>query len=217
MSNTHTQPYPSGRAVNVRMLVIMALFSALSGVLMYLDFPLPFFPPFLKLDFSDLPALLGTFWFGPQAGLAVVLVKNLIHLFVTSTGGVGELANFIVSAALVGTAGLVYRLRRTRGGAVAGLVCGALAMTLAGAAANYYITLPFYAKIMPMETIVAMCARLIPAVQTTWDIVLLSITPFNLFKGALVGGLTFLLYKRVKGLVPETPKGPRCTPRRGVI
>ncbi|MDR0670742.1 MAG: ECF transporter S component [Oscillospiraceae bacterium] len=214
---SHTQPYPPGRAVNVRMLVIVALFAALSSVLMYLDFPLPLFPPFLKLDFSDLPALLGTFWFGPLAGLAVALVKNLIHLFVTSTGGVGELANFLISAALTGTAGLVYRLRRTRGGAVAGLLCGALAMTLVGVVANYYIVLPFYAKVMPIETIVAMCARLIPAVQTTWDIVLFSITPFNLFKGALVGGLTFLLYKRVRGLVREAPEHPRRAPRRGVI
>ncbi|MDR0380978.1 MAG: ECF transporter S component [Oscillospiraceae bacterium] len=209
MPNEHTHPKPPGRAVNTRMLVIVALFSALSSVLMYLDFPLPFFPPFLKLDFSDLPALLGTFWFGPSAGIAVALVKNLIHLFISSTGGVGELANFIVSAALTGTAGLVYRLRRTRGGAVAGLACGTLAMTLAGIAANYYLLLPFFAKVMPMETIVAMCARLIPSIRTTWDIVLLSITPFNLFKGALISGLTFLLYKRVKGFMSETAERPR--------
>ena len=196
------QSSPKTRVLTTRVLVMLAMFSALASVLMMLDFPLPFiFPPFLKLDFSDLPVLLASFWYGPLSGIVVALVKNLIHLTMTQTGGVGELANFIISAALAGTAGLVYRIRKTKGGAVAGLVCGGVAMSLAGMAANYYILIPFYEKLMPLQAIIDMCAELIPSIQTRWDVVLWGITPFNLFKSALIGGLTFLLYKRVKGLL----------------
>jgi len=190
--------------LSTRTLVILAMFSALATVLMFLDFPLSFlFPGFLRFDFSDLPVLMASFWFGPLAGIAVALVKNLIHLTVTQTFGVGELANFIVSAVLAGTAGLVYRIRKTKGGAVAGLVCGGLAMALAGFLANYFILIPFYSNVMgwPLQTIIDMCAQLIPAIKTKFDVVLLGITPFNLFKAALIGGLTFLLYKRVRGLL----------------
>ena len=190
------------RNISTRTLVILAVLSALSAVLMMLDFPLIFlFPGFLKLDFSDLPMLIASFWFGPLSGIAVALVKNLIHLTMSATGGVGELANFIVSAALGGTAGLIYRLKKTKRGAAAALVGGGLVMTLVGIAANYYITIPFFSKLYGLDAIIEMSAKLIPFINTRFDVVLYSITPFNILKSALIGGLTFLLYKRVKGLL----------------
>lgn len=186
-----------------RTIVTLALFAAISTVLMYLDFPIPIFPPFLKFDFSDLPALLAAFLFGPLQGIAVTLVKNVIHLAVSHTGGAGELANFIVGASFAGVAGLVYRFRRSRGGALLGLALGTLAMIIAGIFANYFITLPFYVNVMNygMDDIVAMCAKLIPVIKTKLDVVLLGITPFNLFKGVIISALTFVLYKRISRLV----------------
>lgn len=196
MSQERKKPF------DTRTLTVLAIFSALSSVLMMLDFPLAFFfPPFLKLDFSDLPALLAAFTFGPLSGVAVALIKNLVHLLISESGGVGELANFLVSTALAGTAGLVYRLRRTKAGALTGMLLGTFAMMAAGLLANYYLLIPFYEKIMPLDAIIDMCAKLIPAIQTKWDVVLLGITPFNLFKGLLISGLTFILYKRVRGLL----------------
>ncbi len=187
----------------IRQITTLALFSAISTVLMYLEFGIPIFPPFLRFDFSDLPALLAAFLFGPLQGIAVALVKNAIHMLVSWSGGVGELANFIVSASLAGVAGWVYSFRRTRGGALLGMAFGTLAMAVAGALANYFITLPFYVNViqMSMDDIVAMCAQLIPAIKTKLDVVLLGITPFNLFKGIVVSALTFVLYKRIGRLV----------------
>ena len=185
-----------------RILVILAMYAALASVLMLLEFPLSFlFPTFLKVDFSNLPVLLASFHFGPLAGIAVALIKNLIHLTASTTAGVGELANFIISAVFAGVAGLIYRFRKTKRGAVAGLVFGGLAMTLAAIFSNYFITIPFFSAAFGFENIIKMCSDLIPFVNTKWDVVLLSITPFNLFMGVLIGGLTLLLYKRVRGLL----------------
>lgn len=177
-------------------MVWTALLSALALIFMYLDFPLPLFPSFLKLDISDLPALVASFFYGPGTGVLVELVKNILHLTVTTTAGVGELGNFLVGAAFVAPAGVLYRRDRTKAGARRGLVAGTIFLALAGGAANYFILLPFYSKIIPMEQIIAMSAAAIPAIHDTLSLVLFGVVPFNLFKGTIVSLLTLQLYKK---------------------
>ena len=190
------------RRMTTRALVILAMYAALASVLRYLEFPLAFlFPSFLQIDFSNLPVLLSSFHFGPLAGVAVALVKNLIYFPVSKTGGIGELADFLYAAITALAAGLFYRRWKTRRGAVAGLVSGGLLAALIAIPANYFIMIPFYENFMPMQAIIDMCSNIIPFVQTKLDVVVFSMTPFNLFKYALMGLLTFLLYKRVRGLL----------------
>lgn len=178
-------------------MVWTALLAALGLVFMYLEFPLPLFPSFLKLDISDLPALVASFFYGPGTGVLVELVKNLLHLMVTTTAGVGELGNFLVGAAFVVPAGVLYRRDRTKAGARRGLVAGTISLALAGGAANYFILLPFYSKIIPIEQLIAMSAAAIPAVHNTLTLVLFGVVPFNIIKGALVSLLTLRLYKHI--------------------
>lgn len=186
---------------NIRAMVSAAMLSAMAAVLMMFDFPLPFFPSFLKLDLSDLPALFGSFMFGPFVGSVIELIKNLVHLTRTQTGGVGELANFIIGAALVIPAGIVYKRRKTQGGALIGMGIGIALMAFAGALANYFILIPFYGNFMPMDSIINMCAAIIPAIDSIEKVVLLSIVPFNIFKGAIICLVTYFTYKRLSKLI----------------
>jgi riboflavin transporter FmnP len=193
---TKTQPH-----LNIQAMTVTAMLAAVSSVLMFFDFPLPFFPSFVKLDFSDLPALIGAFSMGPIAGITVEFLKNLIHLTQTQTGGIGELANFLVGGALVIPAGLIYQRDKTRRGAVIGMIVGSIAMAIVGALANYFILIPFYTAFMPLDEIIKMCAAIIPAIDRLGKMILLSIVPFNLFKAIVVCSLTFLAYKRLSRLI----------------
>lgn len=173
-----------------------ALLSTLALIFMHLDFPLPIFPSFLKVDLSDLPPLVASFFYGPGTGVLVELVKNLLHLFTTTTAGVGELGNFLVGAAFVAPAGIIYRRHRTKQGALRGLAVGTIFMTVAGGFANYFILIPFYSCLVPIEQLIAMSAAVIPAVHDTFTLVLYGVVPFNLLKGAIISLLTLQLYKR---------------------
>ena len=187
--------------LNIRAMTVTAMLAAVSSVLMFFDFPLPFFPSFVKLDFSDLPALIGAFSMGPAVGVAVEFLKNLIHLMQTESGGIGELANFLVGAALVFPAGLLYQRNKTRRGAVIGMLAGSITMAVVGALANYFILIPFYTAFMPLDEIIKMCAAIIPAIDSFGEMILLSIVPFNLFKAAVVCTMTFFAYKRLSRLI----------------
>ena len=101
MMNTITITKKKSTIQNVRMLSMIAMLSAISFVLAFFEFPVPLSPAFARMDLSDLPALIGAFAFGPVAGVMIELVKNALQLITTSTGGVGELANFIIGGAYV--------------------------------------------------------------------------------------------------------------------
>ena len=118
----------TGKAVNVRYLTVTAMLSAVAYILMFLDFSVPFMPSFIKMDLSELPALIGSFAMGPLCGVIVCLIKNILHLFITSTGGVGELSNFILGVAFVLPAGLIYKRRKSRKTALLGSLLGAVFM-----------------------------------------------------------------------------------------
>ena len=99
----------------------IAMLTAVSVILQYLDFPLPMLiPPFIKFDFSDLPALIGAYAYGPLAGVIIELIKNLIHCAITKSATVGELSNFLLGAAFAGTAGFIYKINKTKKTAIIG-------------------------------------------------------------------------------------------------
>ena len=186
-----------------RCMAVTAMLSAVSFVLQLLEFPLPFLiPSFVQMDFSDLPALIGSFSMGPIFGVLISLLKNTLHLFVTSTGGVGELANFLLSGSFAFAAGTVYHFKKNRKGALLGSLIGALFMAFISVFVNYYITYPVYFRIFaPEEIILSAYRALLPSVSGTLECLLIFNAPFTLLKGLLTGALTFLLYKRISPLI----------------
>ncbi|MCD7709045.1 MAG: ECF transporter S component, partial [Clostridiales bacterium] len=131
------------------------MLSAIAFILMFLEFSVPFMPAFIKMDISELPALIGSFAMGPACGVLICLIKNLLHLTVTSTAGVGELSNFVLGVMFVLPAGLMYRLKKTKKMAVAASLVGAALMAVFSVASNYFVVYPFYYNFMPKETIIA--------------------------------------------------------------
>lgn len=191
------------KVLSTNYLVKVAVMGALARVVMFLEFPLPMFPAFLKLDFSDLVTLIGALAMGPLAGVLIELVKCFVHVVNSTTGGVGDLANFIVGAAYVGTTALYYQRHKTRKGAIIGLLLGIVTMILAGAVVNYFITIPLYGLVMGWseEMIVGMGNALIPAIQDKFTLILYAFCPFNLIKGALLTVLAIPLYKKASPIL----------------
>ena len=178
------------KRISVKSIAVTAIMGAVGFVLMMLEFPIPFLiPGFIKFDFSELPAIITAFALGPIQGIAVCLIKNLLHLFVTTTGGVGELSNFLLGAIFVGIAGVIYRFKKTRGGAFIGALAGALTMALISIVTNYFITYPFYAQVFfptaGMEGIISLYKGLIPASDTLLKCLIIFNLPFNFAKGMI--------------------------------
>lgn len=195
--------------LTTRNMVVIALFGAISGLLMLAELPLTFVAPnFYKLDLSELPVMIGTFALGPAAGIMIELIKLLVKFVIkgSSTGGVGELANFLIGCAMVIPAGILYQLQKNKKRAVLGLGLGTLCMALAGMVMNALILLPFYSKMMPLDKIIAMGAAIFPQVDSVWSFALWCVVPFNLIKGVVISVLTMLLYKRVSRLIKEAGK-----------
>ena len=183
-------------------LAVTAMLSAAATVLMALDFPIPFLiPPFVKMDFSELPALLAAFSLGPAWGAAVCLVKNLINLTMSSTNGVGELCNLLIGLCFVIPAGLIYKRWKTRWGALIAALAGAALMAVCSVPVNYFISYPFYTSFMPLETIIGMYQSLIPSVDGLLACLVIFNAPFTLLKGLLDTALCFLIYKPLSPLL----------------
>lgn len=185
------------KPVRIRYLTVTAMLSAVAFLLMFLDFSVPFVPAFIKMDVSELPALIGAFSFGPVCGVIVCLVKNLMHLLITTTGGVGEISNFILGAVFVFPAGWIYQRKKTRKRAFWGSLTGAVLMALASIASNYFIVYPFYAMIMPMDEIIGMYQAIVPGVNGLLDCLIVFNMPFTFFKGMFNVLLAFFLYKHI--------------------
>ncbi len=185
-------------------MALMGMMGAMGALLMYLELPLTFLAPsFYQLDFSEIPVMVGTFSLGPAAGAVIEAVKILIKLLIkpTTTGGVGELANFVVGCAIAVPAGMIYHRRKNKKTAVLALLAGTVCMAVIGVIMNALVMLPFYSRLMPLETILAAGAQVVPAVDSVWTFCLFCVGPFNLFKGLLISLITFLLYKRVSPLI----------------
>lgn len=176
-------------------LVVTAMLSAVAAVLMFLEFSVPIMPSFIKLDISELPALLASFSLGPIYGVAVCLVKNLVNLTHTSTGGVGELCNFLMGVTFVVPAGLLYQKLKSRKGALIGSLIGSVIMAVVSVPLNYFITYPIYTLFMPMEGIIGAYQLILPFVDNLLQCLLIFNMPFTFVKGMLVVLITFLIYK----------------------
>ena len=200
-------------------IAVTAMLSAAATVLMFLEFPIPFLiPSFVELDFSELPALLAAFSLGPVSGVVVCLVKNVIKgLLFSGTGGVGEMCNFLLGICFVIPAGLIYRYKRTRSGALMGALAGAVIMAVCSIPVNYFISYPVYTKFLPMDVIISMYQEIVqsfngllsragapfalPAVNGLLGCLIAFNAPFTLLKGLLDMGLCFLVYKPLSPLL----------------
>lgn len=185
-------------------LVKISMLSVIAFMLMFIEVATPFFPPFLKIDISDLPALIGAFALGPIAGITIELLKNILHgIFVGGTAFVGEFANFIVGSILVCVAGYIYNRRKTRGMAISALIAGTLVMTAAATILNYFVFLPLYETILhfPISAVVAMGNKVNGNIKDLNSFVVLAIAPFNLIKGVILSILTSVVYKNVSPIL----------------
>ena len=183
--------------ISVRKLVVTALLGAVATVLMFISFGLPILPSYLKVDFSEMPALLASFALGPVYGAAVCLIKNLVNISATTTGGVGELCNFLLDVLFVVPAGLIYRRHPSRKRALIGMIVGTLVMSLCSVLVNYFVVYPVYLLVMPEEAIVGMYSAIVPAADSILKGILIFNMPLTFVKGVLDAVITFILYKRL--------------------
>ena len=187
--------------VNTRTLVQIGMLSALAIILMQFEIPLPFAPAFYKIDFSEVPVLIGCFSMGPFAGVLIELIKVILNVAIkgTMTMGIGDAANFLIGCAFCVPAALIYQKKRTKSGAVTGMVVGTVIMTILGCVLNAYILLPVYAKAfeMPLDALVSMGTEVNGAITGLMTFVLFAVAPFNLLKGVLVSFIVFLIYKKI--------------------
>lgn len=180
-----------------------AILSAVATVLMFLSFSLPIVPSFIKLDFSELPALIAAFSMGPVSGVVVCFIKNLVNLAMSTTGGVGELCNFLMGVTFVVPAGLLYKFRKDRWGALWGSLLGAVIMAAMSFPINLYISYPAYtvAYGLTIPQILGMYQAINPAVETLAQALLWFNVPFTFFKAACDVAITFAVYKRISPLI----------------
>lgn len=194
------------RLLLLRKLTVTAIISAVSFVLMLFEFSTPFTPGFLKFDFSDLPAIITAFTFGPLWGVMVELIKNLLHMPFSATAFVGELANFLIGFAMVLPSGLIYHINKTRKGAVLGSLMGSLFAALISFPVNYWIAYPFYTNFMSLDTILGMYKAIIPAADTLPKALLMVNVPFTFIKYFICAVITFVVYKRLSPVLKGRDK-----------
>lgn len=176
-------------------MVKMGILGALAIVLMRtLEIPLPIFPSFLKIDFGDVPAVIATLVIHPLAGIIVVIIKNLLALFNSSTGGVGEIANVVVGIAYI--APIAFMTRKNTGikNIIIGSVISVILMMGAGMLTNALITMPLYGE----EACIGMGAAINPNIVDKWTFLLYVIAPFNLIKGVVVSIVSVIFVKAIE-------------------
>lgn len=190
-----------------RKMAMIGMFSALAMILHLFDFPLPFAPGFYKLDFSELPILIGTFAFGPAAGVTMEFIKILLKLFIkgTSTAFVGDLANFVIGCSFILPASVIYAFRKSKKMAIVSCVVGTLVLTVFGTAFNAVYLLPAFSKLygMPLDSLLEMGSAVNPWAKpgSIVSFVAACVAPLNLIKGASVSLVTLLIYKPLSPII----------------
>ena len=193
--------------LSIRVMTVTAVLSAVSFVLAFFEFPVPLSPSFARMDLSDFPALIGAFAFGPMVGVMIELIKNLLQLISSSTGGIGELANFLIGASYVATAGWIYQRNKTKKTAWIAGIAGSVVMGIVAALANYYILLPLFEQFLPVDQLIASFSEFMPFIKTKADVVLFNALPFNLLKGLAISAFCMLVYKRLSPILKGTKTG----------
>ena len=178
------------------------LLSAMAVILFYIEIPVV---ALYKLDLSTLPAILAGFAMGPLQGVAVIIVKDLVHMLGTSTACVGEIADMLMSCAFVVPASLYYRRHKDRKSAMMAMLIGSVLMVITGVLVNYYILIPAYQVLMnlPLEVIIGMGQAVFGFIDNTVKLVIFITAPFNIFKSIVLSFVTYLLYKRVSPLLHQ--------------
>ena len=193
--------------LGTRKMAMIGMFSAIAMILHLFDFPLPFAPAFYKLDFSELPILVGTFAFGPAAGVTMEFIKILLKLFVkgTSTAFVGDLANFVIGCSFILPASVIYAFRKDKKTAIAACIIGTAILTVFGTAFNAVYLLPAFSRLygMPLDQLLAMGSAVNPRVKegSIISFVVACVAPLNLIKGASVSIVTLLIYKPLSPII----------------
>lgn len=184
------------QAISTRVIAGGAMLSALAFVLQYLEIAIPIMPFFIKFDFSDLPALIGAFAYGPLAGVLIEFIKNLLHCAVSQSATVGELSNFILGAVFTAVAGLIYKRNKTKKTALIGGIAGALAMGIICIPSNYFVVYPFYYKAyMPEEVVLQAYQAILPSMKSVLQSLFVFNLPFTIVKGLLSVAITMPVYK----------------------
>ncbi len=188
-----------------RYVALVAMFSALAGVLMLFEIPLFFAPSFYQMDLSEIPVLLCSFYLGPVSGVICEFVKILIKLILksTSTAFVGDFANFVIGCSFVLPASIIYHAKKTKKTAIIGMAAGTGVMTVFGSLFNAVYLLPTFSALygLPLEALVGMGTSVNGAINSVSTLVLFAVVPFNLLKGVIVSVVTFLLYKRLESVL----------------
>lgn len=193
------------KTMKTRNMVSIAMLSAVAVVLMLFEFPLPFLPPFYKIDASELPVIIGAFAMGPWAGALIELIKILLNLLLdgTTTAFVGEFANFLIGCSYVVPASLVYYYRKSKKNALLGLILGTVTCAVVGCLLNAYLLLPAYSKAFHMEidALIAMGTAANKAIDSMFTFVLFATAPLNILKCGLVSVFTMLIYKPISRIL----------------
>ncbi len=192
-------------SMRTRNMVCVAMLAAVAVVLMLFEFPLPFLPPFYKIDASELPVIIGAFAMGPLAGMAIEFLKILLNLLIdgTTTAFVGEFANFLIGCSYVVPASMVYYYRKSKKNAVLGLALGTLCCAVVGCFLNAYLLLPAYSKAfhMEIEALIAMGTAANKAINSMLTFVLFATAPLNILKCGIVSIITMLIYKPISRIL----------------
>lgn len=172
-----------------------AIFSCIAGLLMLLEIPLFFAPVFYKIDLSEIPILICTFYLGPVAGVTSELIKVLIKLLLkgTTTAFVGDFANFAIGCAFILPASMIYHVRKSKKTALIGMLVGTLVMTVFGSIFNAVYLLPKFSELygIPLDAIVDMGTQVNSSITNIQTLVFYAVVPFNLLKGVIDSTLTF--------------------------
>ncbi len=192
--------------VTTRALVVTAMLSAIGYVLMLFDFSVPFMPSFIKLDISELPALIASFSLGPVYGVVVCLVKNLLNTLQSQTLGIGDLSNFLLGTMFVFPAGLIYQRMKSRKGALIGSLAGAVIMAVGSVFTNIFLVYPLYYNLMSKEAILNAYQAIIPSMESVEQSIICFNMPFTFLKAMISVLVTFLIYKRISPIIKGVHK-----------
>ncbi|MDR2515126.1 MAG: ECF transporter S component [Christensenellaceae bacterium] len=191
------------KKISARAITLTAVMGAVAFILQFFEITIPIIPAFIKLDFSDLPALIAAFALGPVSGTIVCAIKNLLHLTTSSSAGVGEIANFVFAAAFVIPAGLLYRRSHSKKGALIASLAGAAAMAIVCVPVNYFVVYPLYYSVLgfPEVAVLGMYQAILPSIKGIFEALLVFNLPFTFVKGLLVAAIAMLIYKPLSPLL----------------
>jgi len=178
----------------------VAILAAAASILFLIEIPIV---AFYKLDLSNIPVLLGAFSMGPVPGLIILAIKSAIGLLHSSSAGVGELADFVMGAAMVAPAAIIYHRQKNRKNAIIGMAVGTVCMVVAGVLMNKFVMLPFYMGAFHMDMDGIIRAAGVAGVDSEWKLLLLITGPFNLLKGVVLSIITALIYKPLSPVLHE--------------